>query len=423
MGIAPAPSPRTIAQEQPRETMGIPKISRTVLFFAMTGILLASGFLLTRDLTQIADEQVHYQQILNILHKRFFTIHPFLVMFPGYHWTVALPSLLLNDSRGIILRLTTTILSFFCILAFFLLAKRIDKDTVVRKSFLFVLSPLIFPFFSLIYTDIYSMAFVLLSLYFALNQRLWLSGIVGILGLLVRQNNIVWLAFIALVAYLESYAPQHRWKDVKQWISKFFFFFLAAILIVVFIIWNKGFVLGDREHQPLILNFNNLFFLLFLLFFLFLPYHIANFPKILRFLKTHKLMAVVLVEVFLVFVLFFKSDHHYNQFARFLHNWILFAMTGPFPTRCLCFLPIAYSILSLCVTPLKRKSFYFLYPFTILYLLPNAVIEIRYCFIPYTLFLLFKEPDSERISLFTIATYLVPIVVIMNLLMDASFFP
>jgi hypothetical protein len=134
-------------------------------------------------------------------------------------------------------------------------------------------------------------------------------------------------------------------------------------------------------------------------------------------------MGLVLGEVFLVFVLFFKADHPYNQFGRFLHNWILWDMTRSFFSKCLYFVPIAWSILSLCVTPLKKKSFYLFYPFAILYLMPNAVIEIRYGFIPFALFLLLKEPDSERITLFTLASYIVPVVVIMNLLCGVMFFP
>ncbi len=400
------------------------KIPRASIFFLVTGILLTVSFLLTRNIPQVADENVHYRQILNTLENRPFTLDPYTVMIPGYHWTVALPSFFLHDVRGATLRLTTTVLSFFTILAFFLVARKIDKDSAVRRSYVFLLFPIIVPFYSLLYTDIYSMMFIFLALLLALDHRLWLSGIVGILGLLVRQNNIVWLALIALIAYGESYYPQHRWKDVRRWIANFFFFFLAAVLIIAFVIWNKGLVLGDHRHQSFCLNFNNLFFHLFLFFFLFLPFNISNFPKIMVFLKQQKLMILVLAEVFLGFLLFFRADHPYNQFARFLHNWILWAMARPpLITRCFCFLPIAYSILSLCVTPLRRRSFYLLYPFTVLGLLPNAVIEIRYAFIPYALFILFKEPDSERISLFTIATYVVPLTTILILLLESSFFP
>ncbi len=405
-----------------KSSIEVRKNSNVILLFAFAAVLFTGSFLLAKNALPIADEPVHYGQIMDILEGRDLLPHvcPYL---PGYHWTMAGLSRLFHDSRGPALRFSATLLSFFCFITFFLLAKQIDRASAIQKSLLFILCPIIFPLFPLIYTDTYSMAFVFLSLYFALKERLLLSGIAGILGLLVRQNNIVWLAMIALIAYTDRYFPQYRWKDIRLWIGKFAFFFLALLLMVVFFFWNKGFVFGDKLNHSFVLSCGNLFFLLFFFFFLFLPFHLANAPKILAFLKANKLIALVLAEVFLFFILFFKATHPYNSMARHIHNWILWAMASPnFLTRCLCFLPVGYSILSLCVTPLRQRSFYLLYPFTILFLLPNAVIEIRYCFVPYTLFLLFKGKDSERTLFFTLATYVVAIGSILFLMRDQMFF-
>jgi len=109
--------------------------------------------------------------------------------------------------------------------------------------------------------------------------------------------------------------------------------------------------------------------------------------------------------------------------GRFFRNWLLWDMLrSPF-NKCLYFLPMAYSILSLCVTPLVRKSFYLLYPFAVLFLIPLSLIDIRYGFIPLALFLIFKKPDSERITLFTLATYVVPIAILIYSMKTALFFP
>lgn len=398
------------------------KNSGVVLFFGMVLVLLAGGFFLIRDRPLIADEYCHYLQISNILQGKdlFPKLCPYL---PGYHWTMA--GLVWTVRHGQIpaMRFLATFLSFLCILSFFFMARKIDRESAVQKSLLFLLFPLFYPFFSLIYTDLYAMMFVFLSLLLALHRRLWLAGIAGILGLLVRQNHIVWLILIACLVYMEDHDPQHGWKNIRWWFSRFFFFFLALLLCGVFVIWNKGLALGDKTHHFLTISCGNLFFLLFLFFFLFLPRNIANFPKIVRFLKSHKLMWLILAEVFLLYFFFFKADHFYNRLGRFLHNLILIAMTESSFQKCLFFIPIAYSLVSLCVTPLKRKSFYLLYPFTILFLLPNAVIEIRYLFVPLALFLAFKEADSERIAGFTLATYLVPIACIMFLLVQGTFFP
>jgi alpha-1,2-glucosyltransferase len=395
---------------------------KAVLFLAVAFLMLACGFWIVRDMAPIADENLHYQQIMGILDgSNYFPSRcPYL---PGYHWTMACLCMLVRSVQGTTLRFLATFLSFLSVISFFSLAKKIDPDTAVRKSFLFLLFPLFFPFFPLIYTDIYSMTFVFLALIFALNGRLWLSGIVGILGLLVRQNNIIWFLFVAMVAYFENCPSRDRWKDAKRWIPKFSFFFLAVILTAAFVIWNKGFVLGDKTHHALSLTCGNLFFLLFLFFFLFLPFNLSNFPKIMRFLKAHKLMWLVLAEVFLFYFLFFRADHPYNQMGRFFRNWLLWDMLRSPLNKCLYFLPIACSILSLCVTPLMRRSFYLLYPFTVLFLIPLPLIEIRYGFIPLALFLLFKGPDSKRVTIFTLATYVVPIAILIYSMKTAAFFP
>jgi len=135
------------------------------------------------------------------------------------------------------------------------------------------------------------------------------------------------------------------------------------------------------------------------------------------------MMWLVLAEVFLLYFFFFKADHPYNHMGRFFRNWLLWKMLESPLSKCLHFLPIGYAILSLCVTPLSRRSFYLLYPFTLLFLAPLPVIEIRYCFVPFALFILFKGPDSERITLFSLASYLVPIAVIIYSMKMEMFFP
>lgn len=395
------------------------EIYPTLYFIVAVIVIFLCGYLLVKDINPIADEMAHYGQITDILENKnlFPNTCPYL---PGYHWTIVGLCTLVQNSTGAVLRLLSSFLSLLCFMSFFATAKQIDKPSAVSKSWLFLFSPILFPFFFLLYTDMYAMMFVLLALWFAFKQRLWLSGLVGILGLLVRQNNIIWLALIAGIVYFEYYYPQHQWKDVKLWISKFLFYFLAATFTIIFALWNKGFVFGDRGNHWLSLNFGNFFFTAFLFFFLFLPLHFANAAKIYHFLKQNRLVWLILIELFLIYLLFYKVTHIYNTLGRHLHNWLVWEMQWH---KVITFLPIAYTVLSLCVTKLQRKSFYLLYPFALLFLLTLSVIEVRYSFIPFVLFLLFKERDSERITAMTLATYFVPVYCVMFFLIDASFFP
>jgi len=396
---------------------------KTVAFFVFAFVVFTGGYLAVKNMLHLADEYCHHMQIMEILEgKNFFPSRcPYL---PGYHWSTAILSWLIRSDHGDSIRFLSTALSFLCVLAFFMLAKKIDARSSIQKSLLFLLSPVFFPFFFVIYTDIYAMFYVFLALGAALNQRLWLSGIFGILSLMVRQNNIIWLAFIGWLAYFQNYYPQYRWQDIKRWMPKFFFFFLAAALMIAFVIWNKGFILGDRKYHYVTFNGGNIFLALFIFFFLFLPLNLSNFFKIISHLKRSIMLWLILIEITMIYFFFFQSTHYYNGFARFLHNWFIFWMTSPsILVKAAAFIPIVYSVLSLCVTPLQRKSYYLLYPFSILFLLPLPVIEIRYLFIPLAFFILFKQKDPENITLFTLATYIVPNICVIYLILHGTFFP
>lgn len=357
----------------------------------------------------MSDEEAHCSDIQHILRKGpSFSNHHYLMPYYGYHYSVAfLCGLTHTACEGESvdgLRLVSTMLSFGCLATFFFLVKKIDSESAIRKSYLFLTFPLFFPYFFMLFTDIYSLMLVFLSVLLALNRRLWLSGLVGILSIYVRQNNIIWLVFAGMIVYVEDYYPQYQWKDVKRWIFKFFFFFLAMILIVSFVAWNKGVTVHARGNLYLTLDFGNLFFLLFLFFFLFLPYNLSNARKIIVFLKKNKLMWLILAECFMIYFFLFKVSHPWNGLQSFLHNLLLGQMASH---KVIYFLPIAYAILSLCVTRLQRKSFYLLYPFTILFLLVIPLISYRYLFIPFGLFLALKEKDSVKITSFAVALYFI----------------
>lgn len=426
-----------------RDRMQKESYQNAFLFLFAVGVFVSGYLFFINRIEAVGDEPGHCRQIAWILlGYELFPLHnPYL---PIYHWSMVilywithfhlpLPNEFLPDCdpRSIfffpsMIRLLSSVVSFATFIIFFLLAKKVDKGSAFQKSMLFLLFPLIFPFFFLIYTDLSSMLYVLLALIFTLKQRLWLAGIIGILSCVVRQNNILWLVFMGWLAYLENYYPQYRWKDIKPWISRFFFFFLALVLMLIFLIWNQGFVLGDKQHHSLVLNLDSLFFMLVLFFFLFLPQNLANALKIIAFLKNHPGVGWFFTVLFLIYTFFFRADHLYNSlssiFSAFLHNWVLEWMRNPsFLHKTISFLTIAYSLLSICVTRLQRKSFYWLYPFTLLFIIPDTVLEIRYFFIPFTLFLLFRERDSTRTFFFTLTYYLIFLTVIMVLMLDRYF--
>ena len=93
-----------------------------------------------------------------------------------------------------------------------------------------------------------------------------------------------------------------------------------------------------------------------------------------------------------------------------------------FLIKSLLFLPIAYSFLSLFVTEFKRKSFYLLYLFSFLFLLPSWLIEQRYYLIPFSLFILFKKEENKLVENLGIWLYVIFSLIIFYLIGSGKFF-
>jgi alpha-1,2-glucosyltransferase len=356
---------------------------------------------------------------------------------PGYHMLITLSAKLLgmttithgpnnHDSINKI-RTISLFYSLLFVGLFFLLAKRVSENSPEIATLQCYFLPILFPYFFLVYTDVVSALLVLLSLYALLNKKNDLAGIMVILSMVVRQNNIIWLFFMCLFVYFEYYqsSPGLAFSKqglkikldnnlLKQYIKECRWFFIGIFFFLIFVILNKGVALGDRaNHPPFSFFLGNIYFILFLFFFLFLPTNISNFSRIVQYIKKHKQVIFFVIVGFVFYLYTFNITHPYNHGGSlgehnyfFLRNVILRFFTSNIYMRLLFYLAVAYSILSLMVTKLSRKSFYLIYPITFLYLVPSWLIEQRYYIIPFVLFLLFKEKSSKLVELLTVVCYM-----------------
>lgn len=96
---------------------------------------------------------------------------------------------------GRVRRLVTFGLSLAAAYVFLLLARELGGTGAGTKTLQFLLLPVAFPLFFLVYTETTSLLFVLLMLLAALGGRPGLAGLAGLAACLVRQNDIVWVAF------------------------------------------------------------------------------------------------------------------------------------------------------------------------------------------------------------------------------------
>jgi len=370
--------------------------------------ILTLSFLYIKDAGLMVDEPTHYDQIKEFIEGNF-QLHWRLTTIAGYHAFLAV----LGSIFGVIsvagMRMFNLILSVFSIFVFLLLTKKVHRELSLVKTIQYCFFPIIFPFFFLIYTDIFSLLLVLFAFYLLLKKKYDLAGVISILSIFVRQNNIVWLIFMCAYVYYEKYKFTFNITALKDWMKKCSIFIMGIIIFITFVIINKGFAVGEKGFHPAFSLYpGNIFFILFLFFFLFLPLNISNFNKIMGFVKKKKKVIVLILGVFL-YILTFKSNHPYNggHLTFFLRNKLLVYFTANTFRKVLFAIPIIYAILSIIVTKLKKKSFYLLYPFTILFLLPSWLIEQRYYIIPFVLFILFRKKQSKIVEYSTIALFVV----------------
>ncbi len=365
----------------------------------------------TSDLFR-GDEMWHYPQIAAFIEGRFDIVNPgILTMLPGYHAIVAAMAWGVSDPSPSTVRILSAILCFPTIVLFFLCARALGKSNRFSLSLLFLLCPILFPFFFVIYTDIPSLLFLLGALFLTLKRRYQLAGLVVVLALLVRQTNIVWAFLMALIALDQEgmWGGGHTWKPALRTVAQLWLFVFAGFAFLAFVYWNGGVALGKSQvgHDARGYLFPTQGYLwLFTMFFLFVPLHIWNVPRIVDMIRHRPTLWVLSSAcVFVFYIQTFWVDHEWNFMLDSLRNRVLAWMRQDVWNQSLAFLPMLWAAFSLCVTPFARRSFYWLYPVTILSVLPFSLVEQRYFMAPVMFFMLFAEWKNVRVDYLTLTMY------------------
>jgi len=368
-------------------------ISAFVLVLHLGAVMLRSGQ------TPLIDEGYHFDQIGRFLSGNW-TLNLELSLVPGFHFLIFLITKLFGISDFSSVRIISFLLSFASVPIFYLAAKHIDPQNVIPKTAQFAFLPIVFPFFSLVYSDVFSLTLLLLSLLFSLKDKPTLSALIGIFSLAVRQTNIVWFVFILILSYVNRKGFAFSLKNIVNFLLSHFMFLVGIILFGEFAYLNQGIVTGARIMQPSGGFFpSNIYFLLFLFTPLFLPFVIGNFTKILLFVQKKKsLLIPIIVVVYFFYMATFTNSHPWNHYTFFLRNKLLILFTSNVLYKTIFFAVMVISLLSLAVTKLYKKSFYLFYPATLLFLAPLWLVEQRYFFVPLTFFLLFKNASNIKVE-------------------------
>src|SRR6185369_1978231 len=157
----------------------------------------------------VLDEAGHYAQIVTFhegkLEIFYWPGKPFAAnaMLPGFHAVVA-RVMSSHAPTPETLRIYCFLISLFCFPVAYLLEQSlgIGKLSLLRAGQVYIL-PLLFPFHFLIYTDSFSTLILLLALLACIRGRPILCGMMAFGAMLVRQPNVLFVAFLLAYSYVE----------------------------------------------------------------------------------------------------------------------------------------------------------------------------------------------------------------------------
>jgi alpha-1,2-glucosyltransferase len=375
--------------------------SRRQALAVAAGVLFAACAALAVHGIPVVDEWAHYYQIQEFLRGHYTPIEG-LTTIPGYHAVAAAALRLLHgDSLGLA-RAVTMGFAVLAVPAFAGIRRAVapDEDPTL-PTLQFLLFPLLFPFCFLVYTDLPSLALVLWSLRHALAGRHRTAGLLGFASLLVRQNNIVWIGFIALLQAQDIRARNPTWAARRRAFPVLLPYALNAVAFAGYWLWNGSISMSrvaTDMHPDLTLHAGNLFFMLFLAGVFLAPLMAIWLPRYLRSTRNNAWLTLVPLLFGVLYASAFVVDHVANLFGMdyYLRNFILVFVSGH-RAAWVGFGAIAVTAAcALTQVRWQRRAYVLLLPVAVAFVSFLWLIEQRYYLIPFALLLALRTTEDRR---------------------------
>ena len=296
------------------------------------------------------------------------------------------------------------------------------------NAFVLSLFPLLYFFTFLYYTDQGSTSMVLITYLLSLQDSHFTAALTGAVAVCFRQTNIVWVAFVAGATLLREIEDELSGLEngimdfirdalfaVRQkleiLVQKLLPYALIGIAFCVFIIKNKGIVVGDRSshqacfHVPQLLYFIGFTMVFSFPIFFSLPSLNSVKEKLREFIgsKIGTVLGIFGIILIAACVSKFTYAHeylladnrHYTFYIWrkiFMKHWSLKYLVIP---------GYIYGAMVMAQQLLVKNSQYFILLFlasVLLVTVPQKLLEFRYFIIPYLIFRL-HTPLPSPISL------------------------
>ena len=302
---------------------------------------------------------------------------------------------------------------------------------VAATAFVIVQFPLLYFFTFLYYTDVGSTLFVLIAYYASMKSRHMLAALAGVLAILFRQTNIVWVGFCCFTAILDNlkrtgvvkkedplYLQIYNtvtgcFKSIVSTLSIAFPYVTVLLGFVCFVVVNNGIVVGDRSSHEASLNFPQILY--FSIFTITFSCFIAlNYLNVVSTFKTtcnvltsfgNAASVLILTTAMFLAVHYFTYQHLYLISDNRHFTFYIWRRVFGYHPHVKYFLVPVYLISVLVMTKelsFKRSGIWILVFFacTGIVLIPQKLLEFRYFIIPYLLFRL-NLRTSSLLQLFT----------------------
>lgn len=420
------------------------------LFLALVVVSAAIAKLVAERVTEpFIDEFFHLRQCQKYCHYDFFSWDNKITTPPGLYLLAFAYAKTVEWTAGVV-GMDITPCNYTLLRSFNLVGGLVAIPLIARKlkgSFCaanLASVPLLYTYYFLFYTDVWSTVLVLIALVFAetlpfgATGSAYAAGIVGFLSLWLRQTNIVWVGFV-LVALVErrrevqnspnsairkrsdgqsiavfvNEVVSFAFQLLKDW-TIVVPFALNAVIFVVFIKVNGGITFGDKENHQLNLHLVQVFYCLAFIAIItwpvwLLPQRIRSYIRFtitsnyganaamtaLSFLVIH-----YIIDNFTVVHPFLLADNRHYTFyiyRRILSHRYSQLITVPFYHFSIW---VVASTLQKNNRPLALSSVSIITFFAaiVITVIPLPLFEPRYYIMPLVIFRLYVQPENEPFS-------------------------
>jgi alpha-1,2-glucosyltransferase len=376
------------------------------------GVLFVAALLAMRHrgAFPFVDELNHYAQIALFRRGEFRVFTAYLTTIPGYHAIVAAVLWIFGADSLNAARLVNAAFALAGVTGFHALRRKLWPGTETLATAQLLVLPILVPLFFLVYTDMLALALLLWATFATVTARHWFSALLLAVLVSVRQNEVVWAGFLAILAAWPLWREHgsKAWRDIAARILPYC---VPVVGFLGFWWWNGSISLSREQsalHPDLSLHAGNIFFALFLAGALMPLQAIAGLRDFADRAQRHAWLLAIPLLVFAAFWFGFEVDNPYNSVFPnlYIRNGVLLAIDGQPMLRAAAGIVAAVAACGFAFTRLRPAHAVWLYPFAALFLAASWLIEQRYALVPLVLWLAFREQRGRAIEWATLALWL-----------------